>query len=112
MLNTYYASLSEMIRKLGSDPDELYSFKQLQMQLEKFGEYALLFSPLLFSVRLADEKDFVDAVEIVKRYASGEDVHYILSFVGEKQKKWHNILNGVVTDLVDYGYINTEKNKY
>lgn len=104
LLNPYYTTLSETIRKLGSNPDKLYPFEHFQMQLRKFSEFALFYAPIISTFRIADESDVMDGDEYGERLANGEDVDLFAKFTGEKQKVWHAIVNGAVTDLMKYGY--------
>lgn len=108
-MSTYYGTLSETIRKLGSNPDELYSFEQFQTQLKKFGEYMLLYAPIMFTLRLAEAKDFMDLDEYAERLENGEDVVITYPFEGDTQKKYHNLVNDNVIDLLRYGYVEVPK---
>lgn len=94
-----------MIRKLGSNPDKLYSFEDFQMQLRKFGDYPLLYTPIMFTLRLADEKDVMDVEEYAERLANGENVDLMPEFIGETQKKWYGLVNDAIADLMTYGYV-------
>lgn len=105
LLNTYYTSLSEMIRKLGSDPQKLYSYENFQMQLRKFGEYALLLCPMIISVRVAKATDVSNLDEYAQLIEKGENVDLIHKFEGETQEEYSRLVNGIVTDLVNYGYV-------
>lgn len=107
LLKTYYTSLSEMIRKLGSDPRKLYTYENLQSQLRKFGEYALLMAPMIISIRVAKETDVSNLDEFAQLVEKGEDVDLIRKFDGETQKEYSRLVNGLVTDLVNYGYVGT-----
>ncbi|XP_055307283.1 uncharacterized protein LOC129571502 isoform X2 [Sitodiplosis mosellana] len=53
-LKTYYESLSSHLRRLGSDPDEVFPFSALQEQLQKFGKYALIQASFLLPVLMAE----------------------------------------------------------
>lgn len=105
LLKTYYESLSETIRKLGSDPKKLYTYEDLEMQLRKFGEYALLCGPMVIQVKVANAKDvgnLDDYCELVER---GEEPDLFNKFDEETEMKYSELINGLFTDLVDYGYV-------
>lgn len=105
LLDTYYASLCEMIRKLGSDPNELYTFDTFQLQLAQFSEFALLYAPIIFSIRVAQEKDIANLDEYAEHLENGKDVDLLYQFDEKTQMIYSQLINDAVTDLVDYGYI-------
>lgn len=105
LLDTYYTTLCEMIRKLGSDPNKLYPYDIFQMQLRKFGEYALLMAPLIISIRVAKETDVSNLDEFATLIEQGKDAEMIHKFQGETQKEYSRLANGIITDLVNYGYV-------
>lgn len=51
LLEAYYASLSGIVRKLGSNPDQLFTYADLKSELLKFGEYALICTTLVMDAR-------------------------------------------------------------
>lgn len=105
LLDTYYKSLCGMMRKLGSDPNRLYTFQDFQLQLAKFGEFALLYAPIILSIRMAKEKDIANLDEYAEHLENGKDVDLLYQFDDETQKIYSRLINDVVTDLVNYGYI-------
>lgn len=105
LLDAYYSSLSETIRKLGSDPNKLYSYENFRMQLRKFGEYALLMATMIISIRVAKANDVLNLDEFAELSENGKDVELIHKFDGKTQKEYSELVNGIVTDLIKYGYI-------
>ncbi|XP_031616814.1 uncharacterized protein LOC116336810 [Contarinia nasturtii] len=108
LLKTYHTSLSETIKKLGSDPDKLYSYDNLTMQMKKYGEYALLYGPWIVALRLAKGKDIMNVDEYIESIARNENVEMIGIFDDETQAEFSRVVNGLLTDLVDYGYVKCE----
>lgn len=102
LLETYHTSLSATIRKLGSDP-ELYSYENFQHQLRRFGDFTLLCAPLIISIRVAkatnssdDNDDSTDKREkVLSNIHSSE----------ETQTKYSRLINELLIDLVNYGYV-------
>jgi hypothetical protein len=45
IVNVYYESLSEFLRKLGSDPDKMFPFEELQKQWKRFSLFGLTMLP-------------------------------------------------------------------
>lgn len=108
LLNAYYSSLCDMIRKLGSEPQKLYKFEDFLQQLGQFSEYALLYAPIIFSFRLA-QADNVENLDIYAEHIeNGRDIDLIRDFDVETQKVYKRLINDAVTDLVGYGYISYE----
>lgn len=102
LLQSYYFSLSETIRKLGSDPNELYTFENLQAQLKKYAEFALLCAPVIIQIRIASEKDFGDLDTYAELIDKGEEADLINKFDDATQKLFSTLINDLLTDLVDY----------
>lgn len=105
LLNTYYSSLCEMIRKLGSDPNKLYTFQDFTRQMAKFSEYALLYAPIILSIRMTQEKDVANLDEYAEQRESGKDVDLFYQFDDKTQAIYSRLINDAVADLVNYGYI-------
>lgn len=105
LLKTYYDSLSSTIRKLGSDPDKLYTFESLQSQLRKCGSFALLYGPMILQVRVAKACHFSDLDEFAERIDRGEDADIMKEFDDVTMAEYGTLINDVVSDLVSYGYI-------
>lgn len=105
ILQTYYSSLSDTIRKLGSDPDKLYTYENFENQLRKFGRIALLYAPMLIGVLLAGPNDVSNLDEYSELIDKDNNIDLLKPFEGEKQLKYSSLINDLVTDLVNYGYI-------
>lgn len=105
LLNAYYASLSNAIRALGSDPTELYTHENFQGQMKKFGEFGLLWGLIIIRVRVANADDIENMDEYAERVERGEDVDLVREFTGETLTKFTDLVNELVADLADYGYL-------
>lgn len=102
LVDTYHTSLSATIRKLGSDP-ELYSYETLQQQLRKFGDFTLLCAPLIISIRVA-----IATNSSGDNDGSTDKREKILSNIhssGETQTEYSRLINELLIDLVNYGYV-------
>lgn len=109
LLKTYYSSLSDTIRSLGSDPDELYTYENFQDQMHKFGQFALILGPMIMVLLVAGAKHIRDLDEWVEQLDQGEDADLLETFDEETQQKYSYLINGMVTDLVNYGYIGNDQ---
>lgn len=106
LLMAYYSSLSQTIRKLGSDPEKLYSFSDFQKQLRKFSEFALMTCPFLILFKVAETEDISNLDEYAERMENDGQTNLINSFNKRTQSKYSRLINDLVSDFVDYGYIN------
>lgn len=106
LLKTYYASLCEIVVKLGSDPQELYTFDNLKAQMRKCGQFALLCAPMIFQIRVAGAKDILDLDEYAEQVERGSKTADLIgAFDEDTQEKYSKLINDLVDDLVDYGYV-------
>lgn len=106
IMKTYYSSLSGNIRKLGSDPDKLYTYENFQNQLRKFGAFPLLLGPFVVLAKLAGAGDVRDIDEYSELLDSGVEADLINLTEERSLSEYSRLVNEIVTDLVDYGYIN------
>lgn len=105
LIATYHDSLSDMIRHLGSDPAKLFSFIDLQNELQTFGEYALVCAPMIHQFRLATAADVADFYAYTEALAKGIHADMFKAFDSDKQRVYKKLVNDIVTDLIDYGYV-------
>lgn len=105
LLKTYYATLSNTIEKLGSDPKKLYTFENLQAQLRKYGEFALLCGPMVIQIKVANSSDVGNLDEYAELVESGVEADLINEYDEATQMLYDSLINGLVTDLVNYGYV-------
>lgn len=105
LLKTYYSSLSETIKKLGSDPNKLYTYENLESQMRKFGDFALLCAPMIVQLRVAGEKDVGNLDDYAELVEKGDEPDLLNEFDEDTNKVYSAWINDIVTDLVDYGYV-------
>lgn len=105
LLETYYSSLSETIRKLGSDPSKLYTFENFQSQLRKFGRFVLLCGPFIIQLKVAGAKDIGNLDKYAESIDHDEETDLINQYDEQTQSEYSTLINGLLTDLVAYGYV-------
>lgn len=103
--------MSDTIQKLGSDPEKLFTYDDLQSELRYLGDFALLTGPFIAQIIVANAKDIGNLDDYSERIVNGEMVDLLSKFDDCTQKKYDDIANGIVTDLIDYGYIEDQINK-
>lgn len=57
MLKCYYESLSATVKSLGSNPDELFTFENLNDELRRCGNYVLIVLSIMTEVQKADSSE-------------------------------------------------------
>lgn len=105
LLKTYYRSLSQTIQKLGSDAQKLYTFENLQTQLRKFGDYAILFASMIIQVRVAKAAHFSDLDVFAECIDRDQKAHVIGDYDDKTLAEYTIQINDLFTDLDDYGYL-------
>lgn len=105
LLRLYHESLSHTVKLLGSDPDQLFTFVNLQDELKSCGTYAFLLAPMLLQVSLADSSELSNLDEMSDRIAEGEKGHELITGLDEKaQQAFSQRLNDVFDHLFKLGY--------
>lgn len=105
LLRHYHNALSTMVTKLGSDPAKLFTWDDLQGELKRFGLYGFLVGPLMAQVVMADASDIPNLDEYSEILANDSTQTNIFNdFADTAQKKYARRINGVLSDLVDFGY--------
>ncbi|XP_031621483.1 uncharacterized protein LOC116339629 [Contarinia nasturtii] len=96
-LRIYYESFSNTVKLLGSNPNELFTFDDLQSELKRCGVYTLLLLPIAIQVSQADERELTDRSDANAKGIVGQ-----LSERG--QQEYERRLNGVFEDVIRFGY--------
>lgn len=105
MMKTYYSSLSENIRKLGSDPNKLYTYENFQNELRKTREYVMLRGLMMVQIKLASVEEVTNIDEYSELIDRGVDVDLINLTDEQSLSEYSRLVNEITTDLFDYGYI-------
>lgn len=90
-----------MIRKLGSDPDQLFSYGNFQSELKKFGKFAFIWAPIIIQNMLSDPKDIVDLDELSDEKPM---LDIVKGYDIDSQAEYNNRINDLLTDLIAYDY--------
>lgn len=108
LLKTYHSTLCDSIRKLDSDPDKLYPYEKFEQQLRKMGDFALFFGPMIIQIKVAGAADIGNLDEYAEMVERGEEPDLINEYDEKTQMEYSRLINDLVTDLVDYGYVKCE----
>lgn len=105
LLRTYYSSLSQIVRRLGSDPEQLFTFADLQEEMRKCGEFVLLIGPMVARFTTANIENVRDVDEYADALTNDEDVDLFIKFDDETTAVYSKQVNEIVADLDAYGYL-------
>lgn len=100
LLRTYYEQLSSNIRKMGSDPDALYSYDDFMDGFRLCGNFGLLVAPVCLLYRCIDDEDLANMRNFNDQTQS--DAIKVLS--EESQRKYKHKVLGVIEDFCRLGY--------
>lgn len=101
LIKLYYETLSKTVKLLGSDPEKLFSFNDLQNELKRCGNYALIMPPQVIQYALADESS-LNLEHVFDNVDGHSDL--ITGLKESAQKKYEERVNGIVEDIVRLGY--------
>lgn len=106
LLDLYYATLSQNITKMGSDPEKLISRAEFHRQLKRFGNFVLLTAPMIIQIALAKPKDIPNLDELWEQFANGDgETPEWVNFGEEDQEKLYiERIEEVVADVLKYDY--------
>lgn len=101
-LRHYHSSLSDIVTKLGSDPEKLFNFANLKQQMKRCGKYAFLNTPFMVQIMLVDPKD-VPSIDEISTDADNGTVSIVPAFNSDKQLVYKKRIQDVMNDLVESG---------
>lgn len=102
LLELYHSSLSETIRKLGSDPEKLFSWNDLQTQLKKFGKFNYMCAPSISALLLFDARDINSMTE--EDITSVTSIDSLFKPDQQMEKKYIKLVSDVLDDLIEFDY--------
>lgn len=104
LLKVYYQNLSDHIKRLGGNPDNLFTFQNLLQQLKKFGKFGVLFSTLLLQIILRESSELPDMDQMAQSLK--DDVNTKFDFSSDKSYQVYKTrISDVLRDAFDYGYL-------
>lgn len=97
------------MRRLGSDPDRIFSRADFRKELQKFGRYGLLIAPIMVQVVTADPTDIPDMDAVSEQMAAEEAAgtkSEPKSFITAKTVDSFNVrISDVMRDAERYGFL-------
>lgn len=98
LIATYYESLTQTTKLLGSEPEKLFTRENLEEELKRFGNFALIVTPLfILSAQIQlNDSNTDDTVEDNTERSGG---------LSEKNRmEYDRRINGLLEDVVNLGY--------
>lgn len=105
LLRTYYDQLTNNLRKLGSDPEELFPYGAFINELKECGNYAFLISPLMVQLCMVESNDEQNSNGTSDHSAqNGMEFHAVKGISERYQQLFSERMCDCVDDLVKFGY--------
>jgi thiamine kinase-like enzyme len=102
IVNVYYESLSEFLRKLGSDPDKMFPFEELQKQWKRFSLFGLTMLSSVIKVCLSDKDEVNDLAEVAE---SGRQITDAFTKAVKNAEEFGKRTLPIIKLAIDKGFI-------
>lgn len=104
IMKHYHETLSTGIRRLGSDPDKLFSYDAFAGELKRFGKYPFLIGPMQTQMIVANPKDIPDLDEFSEGIVNDNKVDFVLDYDEITQLEYNRKINNLFKDLIALDY--------
>ena len=106
LLKLYHSTLSGTIKKMGSDPEKLFSWTDFMSQLKKFGKFAFTVSAIINEIRLAGSDKVSNLDEFSKSENNDDESAGLVSKLSDDaERKFSELMTDAVRHLVELGYL-------
>jgi len=102
LLKVYHKSLSDLMRKLGSDANKWLTLDALIEQLKTVGKYGVIMAPCLLQIMVSDPKNIIDMDGITKDSKSVTEIGTLDELTS---KEFKERLSDVIKDGIRFGWI-------
>lgn len=102
LLEVYHKSLSNLMRKLGSDSNKWFTLDDLINQLKTVGKYGVMLAPCLLQIIVSDPKNIMDMDGITKE---SKDITEFATLDELTANEFKQRLSDVIKDAVRFGWI-------
>lgn len=105
LIRHYHNTLSESIRRLGSDPEKLFTYADLEAELRKTGNYPMIIS-IITTLLVIPPSEHIPDLDKPNRDSAGNDEadHTYDPFDEATQQRYRERINGLFTDFIAYGF--------
>lgn len=106
LISLYYKSLNATIKMCGSDPEQLFTFEQLQKQFKKFSKFGVLISPILIKLIISDPNNIRNVDEFAEKLDTKTDDSKILAKLdNDSSIVFKERVTGAISDAYKYDWI-------
>ncbi|XP_058819897.1 uncharacterized protein LOC131682439 isoform X2 [Topomyia yanbarensis] len=107
LIDHYHRSLSDFLRRLGSDPERLFPRKALDQQLQRFGRFGLMMAVMILPIITTRSEDVPDLEEMAEKMENGFDIsEEANNFRSEDtEANYRQRMGDCCRDMVQLGYI-------
>lgn len=109
LLAFYHETLAKTIKLLGSDPDKLFSMDDLQNELKKCGEFAMLIAPIGVMISQTDSSHALELNELFENGNENAKLEFLAALSEEGQRVYDRRLNEIYEDVIKRGYFTPNK---
>ncbi|XP_031625367.1 uncharacterized protein LOC116342037 [Contarinia nasturtii] len=100
-LKIYHNSLSDLLKRLGSDPEKLFPYEELLNQLKQFGKYVVFVAVIFIQIMFADE----DSIPNVSDEQSDKLTDDFFQISDESKPAYRKHVLDLFIDLDRLGYL-------
>ncbi|XP_037028754.1 uncharacterized protein LOC119068987 [Bradysia coprophila] len=104
-LKIYHVSLSTHMRKLGSDPDELFPYGVMLEHFKKFGKFGLFISAMLLPMITSEQGNGINLDVLADRFENGSSDNQNIFITDRSRENFNKRMRDVVTDMERLNYI-------
>lgn len=101
-MDHYYAALAEQIRKLGSDPDQLYPYNTFKTDLKKFSKLAFIMGLVMAQLLVANSDNLSDLDEISEK--TGGSADFIQNIDEETRSEYNLKVRNLLDSLIELDF--------
>lgn len=107
LIDLYYSTLCDTVRQLGSDPEKLFTYSDLTVQLRQFGKFGLVFGLVVIQFFFCSLDNVLDLEKSISKPSEDGQHKFVLfgDVTDSKKDDYARAINDAIGDMLDYGYI-------
>lgn len=100
-----------MITELGSDPETLFSYADLEAQLKTFGRFSVIWAVCFTNFGFVNSKEVKNLDDFSEEVSESKNVSIFTGIDDSKKDAFAESLNNVISDIINYGYVDLKNYK-
>lgn len=112
LIKIYHNSFSKFLKRLGEDPEQLFSFEEFDKQLKKYGRFGMPMALMLIPIITTQTKDLPDfdrMAELMEEFKKGDqmsdEAKQVMEVSAQSAKRVGARTRDVVIDMARLGYM-------